>query len=184
MRSILLAIGTLAVSLCPVLSAATLEKLELDEMIRKSSEIVRGKVSSKSSIRRGAIVFTEASVSVTERLKGVTKSVVTVSTPGGSIDGITQTFPGSPDLHIGGEYVFFLWTGKSGVTQIVGLSQGLLDLVPAESAGSSSAKLTRAAAAGGLVDPATRAVVPDQPLTLTLDRLRSRVGQVLGAAKE
>jgi hypothetical protein len=175
------AIGTLLVAMSLVLPAATLEKLELDEMIRKSTEIVRGKVTAKTANRRGAIVYTEATVAVTERLKGETKPVVKVSVPGGSIDGVTQTFPGTPELEPGSEHVFFLWTGKSGVTQIVGLSQGLLDLDPS---GGGSAKLTRAAITEGVVDPATGRLVADQPPSISMDRLRTRVVLVLGAAKE
>ncbi|MEZ5351999.1 MAG: hypothetical protein R2762_05130 [Bryobacteraceae bacterium] len=182
MRIAILAIGTLAVSLCPAVRAATLEKLELDDMIRKASEIVRGQVTAKNVTRQGAIIYTEATVTVTERLKGETKKTVKVSTPGGSIDGVTQTFPGSPNLHTGAEYVFFLWTGKSGVTQIVGLSQGLLDLTEAVTA--SGAKLSRAAIADGVVDPDTGKRVADAPVSLTLGTLRSRVRSVLGAAKE
>lgn len=174
--------GSLA--LCALAPAATLEKLELDEMIRKSSEIVRGKVLAKSAGRRGSIIYTEATVAVTERLKGATNATVKVATPGGSMNGVTQTFPGSPDLQVSSEYVFFLWTGKSGVTQIVGLSQGLLDLAGAGSAGNGSAKLRRAAIDGGLVDPASGKVVSDQPVSLTLDVLRQRVKRVLGDARE
>ncbi len=42
-----------------------------------------------------------------------------------SILGIRQIAVGSPELATGSEYVVFLWTGKSGLTQIIGLSQGL-----------------------------------------------------------
>lgn len=174
----------LAASLAASLGAATLEKLELDQMILKSTEIVRGKVTAKAAATRGAVIYTEVSVSVTERLKGATSPSVRVSVPGGTLNGVTQTFPGSPDLHTGSEYVFFLWTGKSGVTQIVGLSQGLLDLDGSLGAASGTAKLSRAAITAGLVDPVTGKAVADQPLTLTLDKLRARVSAVLGASRQ
>ena len=33
-------------------------------------------------------------------------------------------------LKIGDEYVFFVWTSRSGLAQIIGLSQGLFNVLP------------------------------------------------------
>src|SRR4051795_10186185 len=113
------------------LRAATLEYLSLDDMAKKSTAIVRGRVQSCAGEFRGSVIFTHCKVTVTEQWKGVSQSVVDVATPGGTARGMAQNFSGSPKLAIGEEYVLFLWTGKSGMTQLIGLSQGVFDLKPA-----------------------------------------------------
>ena len=58
--------------------STTLEKLALDDMILKSTEIVRGKVAGVTSLRRGALIVTQVRVSVSERWKGAEASTVDV----------------------------------------------------------------------------------------------------------
>ena len=123
-----LALAMVVAGLSVEMSAATLEKLALDEMVAKSTQIVRGRVLSVAPIRRGAVIHTQATVQVIERWKGSEGQTVLVSIPGGSMDGIRQNVAGAPEIAIGREYVFFLWAGPSKVNQIIGLSQGLLDL--------------------------------------------------------
>src|SRR5258705_12946697 len=53
---------------------------------------------------------------------------VEVQVPGGTFQGQQQNFAGTPQLTEGAEYVFFLWTGPSGATHLLGLSQGVLDV--------------------------------------------------------
>jgi len=50
--------------------STTLEKLALDDMILKSTEIVRARVTSVSTLRRGALIYTQVRVAVSERWKG------------------------------------------------------------------------------------------------------------------
>ena len=52
-----------------------------------------------------------------------------VAVPGGTYQGLTYRFGGTPELSPGTEYVLFLWTGPSGRTQIVGLSQGVFEVI-------------------------------------------------------
>jgi hypothetical protein len=74
------------------------------------------------------MIYTHYSVQVLERWKGTSSSSrVDVAVPGGAVQKIRQTFPGAPALTQNAEYVFFLWTSPSGLTQILGLSQGLLN---------------------------------------------------------
>ena len=40
----------------------------------------------------------------------------------------TQTFTGAPKFGANEQYVLFLWVGRSGVPQIIGLSQGVFDI--------------------------------------------------------
>ena len=50
------------------------------------------------------------------------------SRTGGVAGGIRQSVSGAPELKPGQEYVLFLWTSRSGLTQVIGLSQGLFQL--------------------------------------------------------
>jgi hypothetical protein len=109
-------------------SGATLEKLTLDDMTAKATEIVRAKVGACAAGFRGKLIYTTCRLEVIERWKGADRATVSVSLPGGAAGGVRQTFAGTPTLATGREHVFFLWSGRSGVTQLIGLSQGLLGL--------------------------------------------------------
>ena len=81
--------------------------------------------------------------------------------------------PGAPVLQRGREYLLFLWTGRSGITQLMGLSQGLFTV--AQTAGG-EAKIVQTKATERMLDGSGRAVQPGV-LTLTLAELRLRVSQ-------
>jgi hypothetical protein len=167
----LLRIGFLLV-LALGLQAASLEYLSLDDMAAKSTAIVRGRMVSAGTHARGSLIYTQYSIQVLERLKGPEASQVDVVVLGGRSQGLSQTFSGAPQLGVGTDYVLFLWTGPSGLTQIIGLSQGLFQLQK-DDKGEWIA--TRAAASETMVDPKTGRLVNDQAIRLRLTDLRSRV---------
>lgn len=114
------------------LRATVLQKLSVDDMIRQSTGIVRAKVTGSRSVLRGASIYTLYRVQVLEAAKPGPESSapeLEIAVPGGIANGIQQIVPGAPELATGSEYVLFLWTGKSGLTQIIGLSQGLFQAV-------------------------------------------------------
>ena len=108
-------------------SATTLQMLSTDQMIRQSTAIVRAKVTGSSTIARGSAIYTVYRLSVEETLKG-SGTFDSVSVPGGALGGLRQMVSGAPSLAIGQDYVIFLWTSRSGLTQIIGLSQGLFSV--------------------------------------------------------
>lgn len=167
MRRLLPILGLAFVSL----HAATLEYLSLDDMAKKSTAIVRGRVQSCAGQFRGSVIFTHCTVSVTEQWKGTSGPVVDVATPGGSARGMAQNFSGSPKLLPGEEYVLFLWTGKSGMTQVIGLSQGVFDLKP-DAKGQAVAQ--RAATTERMLD-ASGNVISDSPVEMRVRELKSQV---------
>ena len=118
----------LSVVFALVASATTLEQLSLDELIRQSTTVVRGVPVSSRVESAGAMIYTVYSVRVTDHWKGDIGAEVEVSLPGGSTAGVSQVFSGVPQLESGREYVILLWTGPSGRTQIIGLTQGLFDI--------------------------------------------------------
>jgi hypothetical protein len=172
----LLRIGFLVV-LALGLQAASLEYLSLDDMAAKSTAIVRGRMVSAGTHARGSLIYTQYSIQVLERLKGPEASHVDVVVLGGTSQGLSQTFSGAPQLGVDADYVLFLWTGPSGLTQIIGLSQGLFQLQK-DDKGEWIA--TRAAASEAMVDPKTGRLVNDQAIRLRLTDLRSRVRSAAG----
>ena len=161
--------------------SATLERLSLDEMISKSTAIVRGRVTGSSSTMSGTIIYTSYTIQVTEHFKGSAQSLVRIAVPGGVANNRRQTFPGAPEFKAGDDFVFFLWTGKSGITQVIGLTQGLFRL-SASSTGDAVA--TRPASAELMLDRATGEPVRDQAVVMNLSDLRAHIASVLGAGAQ
>jgi hypothetical protein len=158
-----------------VAQTATLEYLSLDDMTAKSTAIVRGRVLSSSASFQGPLIYTHFTVQVLERWKGPDAAQLDVVVPGGAAQGLRQTFSGTPRLAEGSEYILFLWTGTSGLTHVIGLSQGIFTL---ENDAKSELMATRAASTEAVLDPKTGGVVTGQPVRLRLGDLRSRVRAV------
>ncbi len=113
---------------CRLIPGATLEQLSLDEMVQQSSAIVLAKAAQSHSIRAGSLIYTMVEVEVLDQWKGERVSRREIALPGGQIGGFHQRFDGVPVLRPGQEFVAFLWTGPSGRTQLMGLSQGFFDV--------------------------------------------------------
>jgi len=175
MRSLLITLA-LAAAMAPI-RATTLERLPLDEMARKSTSIVRAKVIASSSALRGTDVYTMYQIEIAESWKGPT--TVQVAIPGGVAGGFRQIVAGAPSLRAGQEYVMFLWTGRSGLTQIIGLSQGLFQVRLSE-AGDWAA--TRVAAGELMLDASGRAV-KDEAVSMKLSDLKAKVTRALSGDK-
>jgi hypothetical protein len=161
------------------LQGATLERLSLDEMIQKSTLIVRGKVAGASASVSGPVIYTHYTIQVTERLKGQPGSSVDVAVPGGTVNGLRQTFAGAPTLQAGDDFVFFLYTGRNGQNSILGLTQGLFALDS-----NSDPVSTRATTRELMLDRRTGRPVKDEPVVMRLSELRGRIASgVRGSAK-
>lgn len=152
--------------------AATLEYLSIDEMTEKATAIVRGRIAGSEARFFGPLIYTHYTVEVLERWKGPDVQQLDVVVPGGTVQGSRQTFSGAPALVGGEEYVLFLWTGASGLTHVVGLSQGAFSL---KSDDTGEATASRVAATEGMIDPKTGRVVADKALRVRLSDLRLRV---------
>ncbi len=164
-------------ALCLTGQAATLERLSTDEMIAKSTAIVRGKVLSARSAYRGPMIYTYSRVQVLERWKGAPASIVEVATPGGKANGMEQNFSGAPALELGSEYLFFLWTGKSGITQIIGLSQGVFDVKSLQG----QMLVMRPASGEVMLDATTRLPVSDAAVSIPLREMSQKISRSLAS---
>jgi hypothetical protein len=170
--TVLLTMGTLVSTW-----ATTLQLLSTDDMIQQSTAIVRAKVTGSNSAFRGKDIFTYYQLQVVETLKAGPSPLATVAVPGGAAGGIGQVVPGAPVLANGQEYVIFLWTSKSGLTQIIGLSQGLF-AVTQNPAG--LAVMVRPAAVSMMVNRSGETVA-DQPASMSLSSLRTEIQKLTGA---
>lgn len=163
-----------------LVEAATLERLSLDDMIRQSTGIVAGRVTGAAPLRRGSVLYTQYRVRVSGQYKGQFGQEVQVCVPGGRDGALTQTFSGSPKLVEGQEYMLFLWAGRSGLNQVIGLSQGLFD-VKRNPAGDSI--VSRGAAEAAMVDSSGR-LVEDTPVSLRLGEMVDRIHRTLAGARQ
>lgn len=158
-------------------TSATLEKLSVEEMAQKSTLIVRGRVTGCAGELKQSVIYTSCTVAVSERWKGQSGAQVRFVIPGGRASGLVQTFTGTPKMNDGGEYVLFLWAGRSGVNQVIGMSQGVFDL---QKDAKGQLVVTRSATSERMVDK-TGAEVQDEPIRAGVVELRQRVRQALAA---
>lgn len=156
------------------LQAATLERLTIEQMAQQATAVVRGRVSESRTARFGALVYTLHGFEAEEQWKGAPTAGFEVAVLGGAYEGVTYSFAGTPELKAGEEYVLFLWTGPSGRTQIVGLSQGVFRVVRRPDA----AVVIRTEAKDS-VFAGEDGVQRSQALEMTLDQLRSSVRAAL-----
>jgi len=160
--------------------ATTLQQLSLGEMAQKATAIVRAKVTGSIEVLRGTDVFTVYQLETLETLKapnGIKPADVAV--PGGVAGGLRQVVAGAPVLRAGQEYVLFLWTSRSGLTQLMGMSQGLFSV---ERTMAGDVIATRAAAGEQILDGAGRAV-RDEALSMPWAELKSKVLKTLTAGR-
>jgi hypothetical protein len=166
------AAGLLLGVLACAAQAATLEYLATDDMIARSTAIVRGRVAGSSARLHGPLVYTHYAIQVSERLKGPEAAQLDVVVPGGTAGELRQAFPGAPALVEGREYLLFLWTSQTGLTHVIGLSQGLFT-VSRGAAGDLVA--SRPASAEPMLDARSGRLISDQPVRLALRELRARI---------
>jgi hypothetical protein len=157
-------------------SATILQQLTFEEMAQKSTLIVRAKVTSSGGVVRGGEVFTIYRFETLETLKS-SRPASELAVAGGIAGGIRQVVAGSPILHPGPEYVFFLWTGPSGLAQLLGMSQGLFTV---ERNKPGDARASRMAAGEQMLDSSGRAV-RDEALSMPWAELKAKVSQALSA---
>jgi len=166
-RSPLLLLPMLSLLAAP-LRCATLQRLTLSDMIAQSVSIERAKVVSSYAAAQGPVIYTHYRLQVSEQLKGLSISEIVV--PGGVANSIRQFFAGAPQFQPGDEYVFLLWTSKAGLTQVIGLTQGLFAVAPG---GAADPGVTRSASTELMLDAGHP--VKDQTLVMKMSDLRAQI---------
>ncbi len=160
------------------LPGSTLRQLTLDDMIRQSTMIVHGTVQPGAVSSRGSMIFSHYTVQVTETYKSAASqstSPIDFGVPGGSLNGLIQRYSGAPSLTVGQDYVLFLWTSKTGLTQIIGLSQGLFSVISTPGA---APMVVRAATGERMLNSAGQPVAASD-ISMTLSALKAEIATVL-----
>lgn len=155
--------------------ATTLLKLSMNDMIAQSSSIVRAHVTGSRSVAVGRDIYTYYQLQVSETLKQGAILPAEVAVPGGVYGNFRQIGVGSPVLVQGQDYVLFLWTSRSGMTQVIGLSQGMFSLAK-DPAGNTV--LSRPAITDQMLDKSGK-VVTDSPLSMKWSDLRTLIVKAL-----
>ena len=151
------------------LDAATMQQLNLDQMSQSATAIVRAKVTGSTVSFTGSTIYTHYKLQVSDTWKGFAPAEVMI--PGGVASGYRQVFPGMPVLQTGTEYVLFLWTSSTGITHLVGLSQGLFNVAPLSDG---TLQVSRPAIGENLFD-ASGKPVRDLGMQMQLTDMRNRV---------
>lgn len=165
------------------LQGATLERLTLDDMIDKSTAIVRGRIAGSYTEAKGNIIYTRYQMRVEERWKGPEQAAVEFVVPGGTVGHVRQTYSGAPKLTEGSEYLIFLWSSpRTRANYVIGFTQGLFNL-PKDAAGVSMA--VREPSAEMMLEPGTGRVVRDERIEMRLRDMSTRISSSLvkGARK-
>ena len=181
MRALAIFVGLCLASASVPAGATTLQQLSLGEMAQKSTAIVRAKVTGAVEVLRGTDVYTVYQLETFETVKapnGIKPAEVAV--PGGVAGGLRQIVPGVPQLRAGQEYVLFLWTSRSGLTQLMGMSQGLFTVERTTAGG---VLVTRAAAGEQMLDGVGRAV-RDEALSMPWPELKKKTMQALTVGRQ
>jgi hypothetical protein len=160
---------------CLTASAATLEKLTIEQMAKQSTMIVRGRVTGCAGETRGRVIYTRCGVAVSETWKGAPGSRVEFIVPGGRVRDLMQAVTGAPQFSANQQNVLFLWVGRSGIPQIIGLSQGVFDV---SFSASGDAKVHRAATTERILDSQGQPV-RDESISLSVSELRRQVTAAL-----
>ncbi len=163
------------------LQGATLERLSLDDLVAKSTSIVRGKVVKSWAGFTGPSIYTHYTIDVSERWKGPAQASVEVIVLGGIVNNLRQSFAGAPVLNQGDEFVFFLWTSKAGLTQLLGFTQGLFAV---QADGSKDPNAVRFASRELMLDGKTGRPVKDETLVMRVSELRAKVAAPLKGAAQ
>jgi len=151
---------------------ATLELLTLNDLIAKSTAIVQGQVTGSSASYTGAVIYTHYQVTVLQQWKGAAQATVDVVSPGGTANGIRQSYAGAAQLVPGRQYVLFLWTSRRRLTYTLGFTQGVF-LLRAD--GSGTVIASQMPTTETMLAPGTAQVVNNQPISMPLAQLVSLI---------
>ncbi|MGC9947258.1 MAG: hypothetical protein ABSF64_12890 [Bryobacteraceae bacterium] len=150
---------------------ATLELLSLNDLISKSTTIVQAQVTGSSASYSGTAIYTHYKVTVLAQWKGAPQGTIDVMVPGGTANGVRQTFAGVPQLMAGQQYVLFLWAARQGATYTLGLTQGVFNLLGAPG----DLTAVQMPTTETVLAPGTGKVVNSQPISMPLPQLISSI---------
>jgi hypothetical protein len=167
-----------SVALLAPAGATTLLQMSMNDLILQSTSIVRARITGSRAAASGKDIYTYYQLNVSDILKQGAILPAEVAVPGGVYGNLRQIGIGSPKLTEGQEYVLFLWTGRSGMTQVIGLSQGMFTMTQ-DAAGATM--LSRPAVSDQMLDKSGHAV-NDVPVVMKWSDMRALIVKTLQSA--
>jgi len=149
--------------------------MSMNDLILQSTSIVRAKITGTRTGTIGKDIYTYYQLQVSETLKKSPILPAEFAVPGGVNGNLRQIGIGSPVFTEGQEYVLFLWTSRSGMTQVIGLTQGMFNLTQDASG---ATVLKRPAIADQMLDKSGKSVT-DAPVTMKWSELRDLIVKTL-----
>jgi hypothetical protein len=127
----LIGMALMAAFLAAPAFATTVAKLDLAQLVKRADLIVQGQVQSVySQWDEGRhLVFTYISIRVDDSLKGASRQSVLIRQIGGTVGTVQMSVAGVPQFKSGEMAVVFLKRQDDGTFQVVGMNQGLYEIV-------------------------------------------------------
>jgi len=126
------ALTALTVAILPApVSATTVAKLNLEQLVQRADLIIQGQVESVYSQwdDQRHLVFTYISIRVDEPLKGERRQSILIRQVGGIAGTIQMSVAGVPEFKNGQMAVVFLKRQDDSTFHVVGMNQGLYEIV-------------------------------------------------------
>src|SRR5262245_6593883 len=133
MTKIRIFLAILVFSLSIPAQATTVERLNLDGLVKKSNRIVVGKVRSSRTYwsSNGKLILTNYTIDVQETIKGTAARTVELTTIGGTIGDLTLHGAGMPVFEKDENAVVFV-ENTGAYSTVVGLGQGKFTVLNGE----------------------------------------------------
>ena len=111
----------------------TVERLDLDDLVRKAHKIIVGKVSNSRTFwtNNRKLILTSYTVEVQETIKGESSHTLELTTIGGSIGDLTLHVAGMPSFDRGENTLLFV-ENSGAFSTVVGLDQGKFKIAGGE----------------------------------------------------
>ena len=148
--------------------ATTVECLNLDDLVKKASKIVVGKVSNSRTFwsDNGKLILTSYTIEVQETIKGQASRAVELTTVGGRIGDLVLHVSGMPSFAQGEDAVVFVENSGTYST-VVGMGQGKFTVTNGEVSNNVT----------GIAFPDGH---PGKPLKMPLDDFKSEIKRLVG----
>lgn len=166
----------------PFANATTLARLSLDQLASGSDAVARVHIVSEESRWEGSSIWTLATATVVESMKGDLPSEIVIRVPGGRVGHLISTVEGTPKFHVGDDAVVFLQRSPAGDFSVAGWVEGTFRILLDPRSGNET--VTQDSAAFAVFDAATRTFRSEGVRRMPIAEFRGRVAAALARREE
>lgn len=107
--------------------AATYRRMSIDALVQGSDYVIYGRVIASRPLWDSAtrMIWTSTEVLVLDGPKGQAGITLTVTEPGGILNGVGELYPGTPQFRVDQEVILFLYRAPGNRMRVTGLQQGV-----------------------------------------------------------